>query len=109
MIVSTQRPSEVSPTVLAQCGTWAVFRLSNDSDQRAVAAAAESVASTVTRQISGLARGEAIIFGAAMPVATRVNVIRADPIPKSSDPPFISDWGYENALSNQKIQFNTSS
>ena len=27
LLVSTQRPSELSPTVLAQCGTWAVFRL----------------------------------------------------------------------------------
>lgn len=95
MVVSTQRPSEVSPTVLAQCGTWAVFRLSNDSDQRAVGAAAESVASNVTRQISGLARGEAVIFGAAMPIATRVNVIRANPVPKSSDPLFIAKWGYD--------------
>ena len=95
MVVSTQRPSEVSPTVLAQCGTWAVFRLSNDSDQRAVSAAAENVASNITRQISGLARGEAIIFGAAMPIATRVNVVRADPVPKSSDPLFVAKWAYD--------------
>jgi len=94
LIISTQRPSEVSPTVLAQCGTWAVFRLSNDSDQRAVAAAAESVATNVTKQISGLGRGEAIVFGAAMPVATRLSVIRADPQPKSFDPPFVAAWGY---------------
>ncbi|TLG78146.1 ATP-binding protein [Methylocystis sp. B8] len=94
MMISTQRPSEVSPTVLAQCGTWAVFRLSNDSDQRAVSAAAESVASNVARQISGLARGEAVIFGAAMPIATRVNVVPANPVPKSSDPLFVTKWGY---------------
>lgn len=92
LMISTQRPSEVSPTVLAQCGTWAVFRLSNDSDQRAVGAAAESVATTVTRQIPGLARGEAIVFGAAMPVATRVSVVRADPQPRSFDPPFLRAW-----------------
>lgn len=94
LIISTQRPSEVSPTVLSQCGTWSVFRLSNDSDQKAVSSAAESVASNVTRQISGLARGEAIVFGAAMPVATRLNVVRANPPPKSFDPPFISGWQY---------------
>ena len=29
LLISTQRPSEVSPTVLAQCGSWAVFRLTN--------------------------------------------------------------------------------
>ena len=105
IIVSTQRPSEVSPTVLAQCGTWAVFRLSNDSDQKAVSAAAENIASNITKQISGLARGEAVIFGAAMPIATRVNVIRANPVPKSSDPPFIAGWGYESALLDGQVRF----
>jgi hypothetical protein len=58
LMVSTQRPAEVSSTVLAQCGTWAVFRLSNDSDQRAVGAAAEAAGVNVTRQLSGLGRGE---------------------------------------------------
>jgi len=93
LLISTQRPSEVSPTVLAQCGTWAVFRLSNETDQRAVSSAAESVVSNVARQIPGLARGEAIVFGAAMPVATRLSVVKATPAPMSSDPPFVSAWG----------------
>lgn len=38
-----------------------------------------------------------MIFGAAMPIATRVNVVRASPVPRSSDPPFIAGWGYQNA------------
>jgi uncharacterized protein len=97
MLISTQRPSEVSPTVLAQCGTWAVFRLSNESDQRAVTAAAESATSGFARQIPGLGRGEAIIFGAAMPVPIRVSVIKSVPPPKSADPPFVAAWGVDAA------------
>ena len=95
LMVSTQRPAEVSSTVLAQCGTWAVFRLSNDSDQRAVGAAAEAAGVNVTRQLSGLGRGEAIVFGAALPVPTRVSVIRPKPEPNSKDPPFEVAWGYQ--------------
>jgi len=92
LLVSTQRPSEVSSTVLAQCGTWSVFRLSNDADQRSVAAAAESAGVNVARQLAGLGRGEAIVFGAALPVPTRMNVVRPNPEPDSMDPPFLDAW-----------------
>ena len=81
LLVSTQRPSELSPTVLAQCGTWAVFRLSNEADQKAVAAATEAASGHVVSQLSGLGRGEAILFGAAIRVPSRVNVRRPDPQP----------------------------
>ena len=97
LMISTQRPSEVSSTVLAQCGTWAVFRLSNDGDQRAVGTAAEAAGVNVTRQLSGLGRGEAILFGAALPVPTRISVIRPSPEPDSKDPPFEAAWGYRAA------------
>jgi len=92
LLVSTQRPSEVSSTVLSQCGTWAVFRLNNDADQKAVASAAETVGINVSRQLAGLGRGEAIIFGAALPVPTRLAVCRPSPEPDSKDPPFLQKW-----------------
>jgi uncharacterized protein len=92
LMISTQRPSEVSPTVLAQCGTWAVFRLSNDTDQRSVASAAETAGVNVSRQLAGLGRGEAIVFGAALPVPTRLSVVRPNPEPDSKDPPFLEAW-----------------
>ncbi|MEE9923688.1 MAG: ATP-binding protein [Brucella anthropi] len=92
LLISTQRPSEVSPTVLSQCGTWAVFRLNNDADQRAVASAAETAGVNVSRQLAGLGRGEAIIFGAALPVPTRLSVSRPNPEPDSNDPPFLQKW-----------------
>lgn len=97
LMISTQRPSEVSPTVLAQCGTWSVFRLSNETDQKAVGAAAEAAGVNVTRQLAGLGRGESIVFGAALPVPTRISVIRPDPQPDSKDPPFVEKWGFTAA------------
>jgi len=92
LLLSTQRPAEISPTVLSQCGTWAVFRLTNETDQRAVVAASESSSSYISRQISGLARGEAILFGAALTLASRINVIRPNPEPDSADAPFVRAW-----------------
>lgn len=92
ILISTQRPSEVSATVLSQCGTWTVFRLSNEADQRAVASAAETAGVNVSRQLAGLGRGEAIVFGAALPVPTRLSVSRPKPEPDSRDPLFVQEW-----------------
>ena len=92
LLLSTQRPSELSSTVLAQCNTLAVFRLMNDNDQRSVASAAENVSQHIIKQIPGLARGEAVVFGSAIPLACRIKVIRPNPEPDSSDARFIDKW-----------------
>jgi DNA helicase HerA-like ATPase len=94
LLVSTQRPAELSSTVLAQCGTWFTFRLTNELDKRSVAAAAEDSAANITEQLSGLARGEAMAFGAAFPLPIRFSrpELPADRRPDSVDPPFAAAW-----------------
>jgi len=94
MLISTQRPSEVSPTVLAQCGTWAVFRLTNERDQAVVSSGSEQASRYATAQIPGLARGQMVMFGDALPLATKIKVAR--PIvgfePSSEDASFADAW-----------------
>ena len=91
MWVSTQRPAEISPTVLAQCGTWAVFRLTSEQDLRAVSAAGEWFDRQELDRIAGLPRQQAVIFGSSVAMPVRVVAPRAHPVPKSSDPDF-SVW-----------------
>ncbi len=88
MWISTQRPSEVSPTVLAQCGTWIVFRLAGEPDLKAVQNAAEWVDRQEVAQIPGLPRQQALVFGTAVVVPTRIIAVEASPVPRSSDPQF---------------------
>ena len=92
LLVSTQRPSEVSPTVLAQCGSWAIFRLTNEGDQKAVAAATEFSSSRVSSFLATLSRGEALLFGASRPIAAKLRFDRPQPAPTSSDPQFTDRW-----------------
>jgi uncharacterized protein DUF87 len=92
LLVSTQRPAEVSPTVLAQCGSWAIFRLTNESDQKAVASATEFTSSRVSALLSTLARGEALLFGASRPIAVKLRFDKPIPGPTSSDPRFTERW-----------------
>lgn len=89
--ISTQRPSEVSDTVLAQCGTWVVFRLTSETDQRTVGTAAEWIDKLEVSRIAGLPRQQALVFGACIPVPVRINAPTAKPLPNSEDPDF-SQW-----------------
>lgn len=86
--LSTQRPSEVSPTVLAQCGTWAVFRLTSEQDLRAVDAAGEWVDKRELSRIAGLPRQQALVFGSSVAVPVRITAPKASPTPNSHDPDF---------------------
>ena len=86
--IGTQRPSEVSPTVLAQCGTWAVFRLTSEQDLRAVGAAGEWFDRQELDRIAGLPRQQAVVFGAGVNMPVRVIAPVAEPVPKSEDPDF---------------------
>ncbi|MCO8123317.1 ATP-binding protein [Stieleria sp. TO1_6] len=86
--ISTQRPSEVSSTVLSQCGTWACFRLTGQSDVQAVGTATEWLDRREISAISGLPRQQALVFGSAIPLPTRVRIPNANPTPKSNDPQF---------------------
>ncbi len=89
--ISTQRPSEVSPTVLSQCGTWVCFRLNGEQDLKAVSSATEWADRQELSRISGLPRRQAIIFGSGVTMPVRVESLIADPLPESTDPNF-SVW-----------------
>lgn len=88
LLISTQRPSEMSSTVLSQCGTWVVFRLTSEQDLRSVSAASEWVDKLELNRIAGLPRQQALIFGSSFSVPIRIQTHNASPTPKSSDPDF---------------------
>lgn len=94
LMVSTQRPSELSPTVLSQCGTWAVFRLTNELDKKAVANASEEMGLRLSNQLPGLARGEAMLFGSAFQLPVRIlrSPLSEGREPDSLDPEFSTRW-----------------
>ena len=103
--ISTQRPAEVSPTVLAQCGTWVVFRLTSEYDLRSVAAAGEWFDRQELERIAGLPRQQAVIFGNSVAIPVRVIAPNASPLPKSKDPDF-SVWSESKsgAAENEDLQ-----
>jgi len=92
LLVSTQRPSELSSTVLAMCSNWISLRLTNERDINALRHAIENGNEHTLSEISGLPRGDAIGFGSAFNIPVRFTIDKAEPSPKSSDAAFASIW-----------------
>ena len=90
MVVS-QRPSEVDPTILSQCGTIIALRLSNAKDRGHVVSAAADNLAGVLSLLPVLRTGEAIVVGEAVPLPMRVLVELPRYRPESTDPTVVGD------------------
>lgn len=87
MIVS-QRPSEIDPTILSQCGTVFAMRLANDTDRSQVAGAASDNLKGLFDVLPILRTGEAIVVGEAvsLPIRTLIDPPESNRRPDSGDP-----------------------
>lgn len=87
MIVS-QRPSEIDPTILAQCGTIFAMRLSNSTDRGQITSVAADNLAGVLSMLPILRTGESIIVGEGVHLPTRalIDCPPPDRRPSSSDP-----------------------
>jgi len=98
MLVS-QRPSEVEATVLSQCNSWIVLRITNDSDRAHVQGILPDSLAGLTKVLSGLRRREAIFVGQAAMLPSRImirDLVRDQkPLPRSQDIDFDVGWQSE--------------
>lgn len=104
MLVS-QRPADVESTVISQCGTWLVLRLTNAADQQHVARFLPDGLSGMTKALPNLAQQEAIFVGegAAMPARIRIRDLTEDELPKSETAKFARGWSMDR-LSEDEIE-----
>lgn len=93
MLIS-QRPSDVESTVLSQCNSWIVLRLTNSKDQEHVAKFLPDSLSGLTRILSSLTRREAIFVGeaAALPSRIKIKELSKEKLPDSADISFVDGW-----------------
>lgn len=92
MIVVSQRPKELSETVLSQCNTFISMRLTNPEDQDYVRRLVPDSLSGLLDMLPSLRTGEALIVGEAVPMPTRMLVDMPDPKPESGDIEFAKWW-----------------
>lgn len=86
LMIISQRPSELSETVLSQCGTLISMRLTNSADQSRVRSALPDAIAGLVEMLPSLRTGEALVSGEAITLPARVVVDRPSPSPLASDP-----------------------
>lgn len=93
MLVS-QRPADIESTVISQCGTWLVLRLTNQADQQHVARFLPDGLSGMTKALPNLAQQEAIFVGegASLPARVRIRNLADDQLPRSQSAKFVEGW-----------------
>lgn len=92
LVIVTQRPADVSRTVVAQCNNFIVMRLTNDRDQQVIEQLVPESLSRLTDLLPLLEVGEAVVLGDALLLPTPV---RFDPPaikPASATRAFWNDW-----------------
>lgn len=97
LTVITQRPREVSPTILSQCNSFLCLRISNPDDQSYVRNLLPDSVRGISSMFSTLRRGEAILLGDSVMMPTRIRLDPPDPRPASDDVSFYKQWNTEPA------------
>lgn len=96
-IVVSQRPKELSETVVSQCNTFIAMRLTNPDDQAYVRHLVPDSLAGLLAMLPALRTGEALILGDAVPMPSRVMVDCPDPKPMSEDAQFNRWWSDTDA------------
>lgn len=103
LVLASQRPSEMSETVLAQCNTFLLHRLVNDRDQELVRKLVPEGHGDLLRELPSLPSRRAILlgWGAPAPVLVELKELPDEHRPQSPDPKFWDVWtGAESCQAN---------
>jgi len=94
LVLSSQRPSELSQTALAQCNTYILHRVVNDDDQKLLGRLVPDALGGLLKELSSLPSRRAILLGWATPIPTLVDInkLSQDHQPRSKDPDFWDVW-----------------
>jgi DNA helicase HerA-like ATPase len=94
LMVVSQRPSEVSETIFAQCSNFLALRLTNDSDQNYVKRLFPDNSNGVTDILPNLAPGECVVVGDAVLLPALVQMPLPSPEPQSQSVKVFEEWKY---------------
>lgn len=94
LVLSSQRPAELSPTVLSQCNTFLLHRINNDRDQAIIRRLVPDNLSGLLDELPSLPTQTAIVLGWAteIPILLRMLDLPKSQQPRSDDPDFWSVW-----------------
>ncbi len=92
LVVCSQRPSELSKTVLSQCNSFIIHRLQNPEDQKYIKGLVSSANADILDQLPIIPQQHAIITGDCVRTPIQVRIDDVYPTPNSHNPKYIKNW-----------------
>lgn len=92
IVVVSQRPADISRTILSQCNNFIALRLTNETDQGVIRRLVPDQMSELTSILPLLDTGEALVLGDAVLLPTRIKLDRPRIEPDSATRDFWKDW-----------------
>ena len=97
LLVVSQRPSDVSKTILSQCNNFLVMRLTNYEDQNVVRRLVPDSMVGLTELLPLLDTGEALLLGDAVLLPSRMKLDKPVIHPASATRDFWQEWSAKSA------------
>ncbi len=92
MVISSQRPSELSKTVVSQCSNFIIHKIQNPDDIQYISRMVPYVNQGIVDRITYLRRGYALVFGTAINLPTLTTFEQAKPTPNSGNSNIMEKW-----------------
>lgn len=92
LLLASQRPSELSKTVLSQCSNFVIHRIQNPDDLMHIRQMTPFISESVMKRLPSLPKQFALIFGNSVNLPTTFKVRNVDPKPKSDDAAIRELW-----------------
>lgn len=92
LLLASQRPSEISDTIFAQCSNYVAMRLTNPNDQACVKKLLPDTLGDLINKLPSLKAGEGLLIGDAVVLPSVVKIGRCEPCPSSNDIPYWELW-----------------
>ena len=86
LMVSTQRPSEVSNTVISQCNSLIVHKITNNKDLEFIRNTIEYDDKSQIDLLTSLKQQQALVLGEAFAFSSLIHIADANPLPHSETP-----------------------
>lgn len=92
LMISSQRPSELSKTVLSQCSNFIVHRIQNPEDLSHIKQITPHISDAVLKRLPSIPTQQALVFGHAVNLPALFKVNEAKPLPRSDNNSISRNW-----------------
>lgn len=90
--VISQRPVELSDTVISQCSNFLIFKTNHPADEEYIRKMIPNINSDIVDKQKGLQSGTCLGFGTAFKIPVIVHLDMPDPPPLSSNSDIVANW-----------------